>query len=112
MDEIESVYSMRDKPDPRKEDLIAKSRGHIIDYCDPDTGIIRISEEIQKDGAEWWYDDYIDADGDGYSRPHRLGGPAGRFKDDRYQIWYYHGQQVDVKSQKEYEQWLRLKAFA
>jgi hypothetical protein len=100
---------MKDKPDPRKEDLIRDVQGSLIIYRDPITGEERITEETKSDGGEWRWEESQDAYGG--RQQHRLGGPAGRFKDGRYEVWYYHGKQVNVKSQKEYEQWLRLKAF-
>jgi hypothetical protein len=41
---------------------------------------------------------------------HRMDGPAAEFIDGR-KWWYYHDKKVDCKSQREFEQLVRLRAF-
>lgn len=41
---------------------------------------------------------------------HRLDGPALDYEDG-YGDWYYHGQWIDVKSQEEFESYLKVLAF-
>jgi hypothetical protein len=41
---------------------------------------------------------------------HRIDGPAIE-RDDGTKEWRYHGQQVNVNSQEEFERWLRLRSF-
>lgn len=43
-------------------------------------------------------------------RSHRLDGPAVESTDGRNK-WYYHGEEVKVNSQEEFEKYLKLKAF-
>jgi hypothetical protein len=40
---------------------------------------------------------------------HRLDGPAHTFRCRQY--WYYHGKEIEVSSQEEFERYLKLKAF-
>jgi hypothetical protein len=45
-----------------------------------------------------------------YGKQHREDGPAIEWNDgDKY--WYYHGEKIDCKTQKEFEQFIKLKAF-
>lgn len=41
---------------------------------------------------------------------HREDGPAQEYSDGS-KSWWYQGELVDVSSQKEFEQWLKYKAF-
>jgi hypothetical protein len=41
---------------------------------------------------------------------HRLDGPAVEYNDGT-KFWYYHGQYIECSSQKEFERFLKLKAF-
>jgi hypothetical protein len=45
-----------------------------------------------------------------HGRFHRLDGPAIEYTDG-YECWFYHGKRISCRSQKEFEQWLRLKVF-
>lgn len=43
---------------------------------------------------------------------HRLNGPAKEYGDKRYaDQWWYHGTKIPVDSQKDFEKYLKLKAF-
>jgi hypothetical protein len=41
---------------------------------------------------------------------HREDGPAIEYP-SRIKYWYYYGQYVNCQSQKEFEQWIKLRAF-
>ena len=45
-----------------------------------------------------------------YGKNHRLDGPAMEYTDG-YKLWYYQGEHIECKSQKEFERILRLKIF-
>lgn len=47
---------------------------------------------------------------DGERNIHRLDGAAVSFSDGSHK-WYFHGQQINCSNQKEFEQYLKLKAF-
>jgi hypothetical protein len=54
------------------------------------------------DGSKsWWLNDQL----------HRIDGPAVESTRTGYKAWYYHNKQIDCRSQSEFEQFLRLKAF-
>lgn len=47
-----------------------------------------------------------------YGRPHRLDGPARIYNDSIIlNQWYVDGEYIDVRSQEEFERYLRLKLF-
>lgn len=47
---------------------------------------------------------------DDENQPHREEGPASEFA-DRYVEWFWHGEWVQVKTQKQFERWKKLQAF-
>lgn len=54
---------------------------------------------IHKDGdVEWWLN----------GRLHRLDGPAIEYNSCQHQHWFINGSRVMVKSQEEFEQWLKI----
>lgn len=62
----------------------------------------------RKDVGDWaslWYDEKI-------LNLHREDGPAAIHKSDpRRDQWWFEGKIVEVKSQKEFERWKKLKLF-
>jgi hypothetical protein len=52
-------------------------------------------------GDKWWCFN---------GKTHRLDGPAIELSDGA-KWWFYHGKYVSCSSQKQFEQWIRLKAF-
>lgn len=72
---------------------------------------------IWRKGSKYHREDgpaVVDANGDKFwfidDKLHRLDGPAAEFADGDKE-WFWHDKYIPVKSQKEFESYLRLKAF-
>jgi len=52
-------------------------------------------------GSKWWYIN---------GKRHRVDGPAVEYYDG-YKIWYINGEELNCKTQEEFEQLMRLKSF-
>lgn len=65
--------------------------------------IIHYYPRVKKFHKEWWVND----------KKHRLDGPAVEYPDRKQsKAWYYHGQYINVKSQEEFEAYIKCLAFA
>src|ERR1700722_19039417 len=104
MVEIESVCLIEgEEPDPRRKDLFRVEDGvRVVYYTNKDRLSFRIIEHENR------YCYYYDSKG----RTHRLNGPAQVEIAEGWNCWWYHDQRLDfITSQKEYESWLKMKAF-
>lgn len=73
-------------------------------WYDNDATEIDFYRETSRHGYEsWWDRSHL-------SFKHRLDGPAYTYNDGLKE-WWYKGKFIDVKSQEEFEKWLKLRAF-
>jgi hypothetical protein len=56
---------------------------------------------IGSDGTQYWYLN---------GKRHRIDGPAVEWSSGE-KYWYYHGGWVKCETQKQFEQWIKLRAF-
>jgi hypothetical protein len=96
------MTSMPIKPPKIKNGITISSSGTQFFYKDD-----RLVWVLYRTGNKYYYEPDISR-----VRYHREDGPAIEFKDDIIpKQWWYNGKQLDCKTQEEFEQLLKLKAF-